>query len=120
MSGSSILVAGDGFTVADVRCDGAYSGFDAAEEQASHVLAAARRGAFVRRVAGREVLVDGTVAYLSAPGVVQQIAHPISGGDACTAIRLAPGLLAGLAGAIRSSSRRTCRSTRPASSNCAG
>jgi AraC-like DNA-binding protein len=98
MSGSSILAAGDGFTVADVRCDGACSGFAAAEEQASHVLATARRGAFVRRVAGREVLIDGTVAYLSAPGVVQRIAHPVSGGDACTAIRLAPGLLAGLAG----------------------
>src|SRR6202034_2801327 len=40
----------------------------------------------------------GTVAYLSAPGLVEQFAHPVPGGDVCTAIALDPGLLASLAG----------------------
>lgn len=62
------------------------------------MLVAACRGAFVRRVAGREVFVDGSVAYLSAPGTVEEFAHPVAGGDVCTAIGFDPGLIAALSG----------------------
>jgi AraC-like DNA-binding protein len=70
-----------------VRCPGGHRHFDEPEEKHDHMLVAARRGAFFRRVQGRDVLVDGSVAYLSAPGSVEQFAHPV-GGDICTAIWL--------------------------------
>jgi AraC-like DNA-binding protein len=49
-------------------------------------------------VGGTEILVDGTVAYLSAPGLVEQFAHPVPGGDDCTAIGFSSSLLVALAG----------------------
>lgn len=92
------MAAGDGFRVADVRCTGGPEGFDVPEVERGHILVAARRGAFLRREGGTEVLVDGTVAYLTAPGLVGHFAHPVPGGDTCTAITLDPALLASLAG----------------------
>jgi AraC-like DNA-binding protein len=94
----AVIAAGDGFRVADVRCAGGPAGFDAPEIERGYKLVAARRGAFLRREGGTEVLVDGTVAYLSAPGLAEQFAHPLPGGDACTAITLEEPLLASLAG----------------------
>jgi AraC-like DNA-binding protein len=92
------MAEGDGFRVSDVRCNGGPAGFDAPEVENRHLLVAARRGAFFRREGSTEALVDGTVAYLSAPGLVEQFAHPIPGGDVCTAIALDPGLFASLVG----------------------
>ena len=92
-----MLAVGDGFRVSDVRCAGGPAEFDAPEVERGHLLVAARRGAFLRREGPTEALVDGTVAYLSAPGLVEQFAHPVPGGDVCTAIALDPGLLASLA-----------------------
>ncbi len=57
-----VIAEGDGFTVADVLCTGGCAGFDAAEVEGDHLLVAARRGAFLRRERGTEILVDGTVA----------------------------------------------------------
>jgi AraC-like DNA-binding protein len=94
----AVIAAGDGFRVADVRCAGGPAGFDAPEIESRHQIVAARRGAFLRREGGTEVLVDGTVAYLSAPGLAEQFAHPLPGGDACTAITLEEPLLASLTG----------------------
>ena len=91
-------LAGDGFTVADVRCPGGPAGFDAPEVSRDHMLVAVRRGAFLRRQGGTEVLIDGTVAYLSTPGQAEQYAHPIPGGDVCTGIWFSPSLLATLTG----------------------
>jgi AraC-like DNA-binding protein len=93
----TLIASGDGFKVADVRCPGGQRHFDAPEEKHDHMLVAARRGAFFHRVRGRDVLVDGSVAYLSAPGSVEQFAHPV-GGDVCTAIWLSPALVGELAG----------------------
>lgn len=98
MIDSTVLVRDDGFSVVDVRCAGAPRGFDRPERSESHMLVAVRRGAFVRRVRGRDMMVDGSVAYLSAPDSVDQFAHPVAGGDVCTAIFLSAPLLAGLAG----------------------
>lgn len=94
----SLLAAGDGFRVAEVHCSGAGPGFDAPEETTGHGLVFVRRGAFARRVDGREVLLDSTVAYLGAPGYVQQCAHPVAGGDVCLVVRLSSALLAWTAG----------------------
>lgn len=93
-----MLAQGDGFQVEDVHCSGGRRGFDRPEHSDGHLLVAVRRGAFVRQVRGREVLVDGSVAYLGAPGSVERFAHPVAGGDVCTAILLSAPLLAGLAG----------------------
>ena len=94
----SLLAVGDGFRVAEVRCRQPRSGFTAPEETAGHALVFIRRGAFVRRVDGREVLLDSTVAYLHGPGNEQRCGHPVGGGDECVVVGLSPGLLASLAG----------------------
>jgi AraC-like DNA-binding protein len=94
----AVMAVGDGFRVADVRCAGGPAGFDAPEIERRYQLVSARRGAFLRREGRTEVLVDGTVAYLSAPGLVERFAHPLPGGDTCTAITLEESLLASLAG----------------------
>jgi len=94
----SLLAAGDGFDVNAVRCAGARRGFDAPEETSGHALVFVRRGAFVRQVAGQEVLLDSTVAYLTAPGDEQRCAHPVGTDDTCVVIGLSPGLASSLAG----------------------
>jgi AraC-like DNA-binding protein len=98
MSEGLLLAAGDGFSVAEVHCPGRRPGFDAPEVECAHVLVAARRGVFIRQVHGRGVVVDGTLAYLSAPGMVEQFAHPVAGGDICAVVGFDPGLIAALAG----------------------
>ena len=98
MRSGSRLAAGDGFDVNAVRCHDARRGFDEPEETTGHALVFVRRGAFVRRVAGREVLLDSTVAYLATPGEESQCAHPVGAGDTCIVIGLSPDLAAGLAG----------------------
>jgi AraC-like DNA-binding protein len=94
----TLIASGDGFGVANVRCPGGRQGFGDPEQKDGHVLVAVRRGAFVRRAHGRDVFVDGSVAYLSESGSVEQFAHPVDGGDVCTAIWLSEVLLAELAG----------------------
>jgi AraC-like DNA-binding protein len=93
-----LLAAGDGFDMNAVRCTDACRGFDAPEETTGHALVFVRRGAFVRRTAGREVLLDSTVAYLAVPGEESQCAHPVGAGDTCIVIGLSPDLAAALAG----------------------
>jgi AraC-like DNA-binding protein len=93
-----VLTIGDGFTVSDVRCPLGRSGFGGPEQTGCHVLGVVRRGAFVRRVEGQDVLLDCSTGYLAAPDEVARFAHPVDGGDECTAVRLQPGLLAALAG----------------------
>jgi AraC-like DNA-binding protein len=93
-----LLAAGDGFDVNAVQCADACRGFDAPEEMTGHALVFVRRGAFVRRTAGREVLLDSTVAYLAVPGEESQCAHPVGAGDTCIVIGLSPDLAAALAG----------------------
>jgi hypothetical protein len=93
-----MLAAGDGFDVNAVRCADACRGFDAPEEMTGHALVFVRRGAFVRRTAGREVLLDSTVAYLAVPGEESQCAHPVGADDSCIVIGLSADLAAALAG----------------------
>lgn len=85
-------------SVSRVRCTAAPAGFDQPEVETGDVLVIVSSGVSIRRTAGREVLVDSTTAYLSTPGTVEEFAHPVPGGDVCTAIHLRPGLIAALAG----------------------
>lgn len=92
-----VLASGEDYDIADVRCAHPRPGFEAEAAGGQHVLVAVRRGAFVRRTGGREVLHDATRGYLTGPDVAEQYAHP-AGGDACFSIRLSGRLVASLAG----------------------
>lgn len=94
----SVLAASEEFGISGVRCARPRSGFEPEAPRDGHVLVAVRRGAFVRRAEGREVLHDATRGYLAAPGVADQYAHPVRGGDVCVSIRLSDSLIAALAG----------------------
>ena len=94
----SVLAASEEYGIADVRCARPRCGFEAEAARSRHVLVAVRRGAFVRRAGGREVLHDATRGYLASPGIVDQYAHPVGDGDVCVSIRLSDGLVATLAG----------------------
>jgi AraC-like DNA-binding protein len=93
-----LLAAGDGFSIAEVHCPGGRARFDPPEVECGHVLVTVRRGVFIRQVDGRGNMVDGTVAYLSAPGTVEQFAHPVAGGEICAVVRFDPWLIAALGG----------------------
>src|SRR5262249_19820487 len=54
-------------------------------------------GSSGRRAGGGERFMDPVSAYFDTPGGEQQIAHPGTGGDACTAIELTQDLAGGLA-----------------------
>src|SRR4051794_25008726 len=92
------LVRGDGFVVDDVRCRAGRSGWSEAEQTSGHALVLTRSGCFERRTNGTAMLVDAAVAYFSAPGEEQSVAHPADCGDRCTSIGLDPAFLAALWG----------------------
>lgn len=98
MASDSGSVGERDYAVADVRCRLGRSGFVADPPGKRHVLVVVRRGVFVRRTRGREVLHDATAGYLVSPDEPEDFAHPHDAGDACTAIRLSPTLLASVAG----------------------
>jgi AraC-like DNA-binding protein len=86
------------YEITDVRCAHQRSGFEPDPPGTRHVLVFVRRGAFLRRTRGGEVLHDATTGYLMAPGQAEEFAHPADGGDTCTAIRLSVPLVAELTG----------------------
>lgn len=61
-------------------------------------LTLVRRGGFTRRVDGMTAYIDPTMAYVNLPGTVQQIGHPVDGGDECTIIVLSEDQMVELAG----------------------
>ncbi|MBO0820241.1 MAG: hypothetical protein J2P26_05260, partial [Nocardiopsaceae bacterium] len=60
MGTGSGFAAGADYAIADVRCAHQRSGFRPDPPGERHVLVFVRRGAFVRRTRGREVLNDAT------------------------------------------------------------
>jgi AraC-like DNA-binding protein len=86
------------FELAEVHCDRDGRGFGAPERTYLHALVFVRRGAFVRQADGVGALLDSSAAYLSAPGIEQRFAHPVSGGDDCVALYLSPPLIAAICG----------------------
>jgi AraC-like DNA-binding protein len=92
-----VVTAGEGFVVCDVRCQVPGPAWSPPEAAQGLVLVFVRAGSFCRRVNGRERFQDAVSAYFDIPGGEQQIAHPGSGGDACTAIELSEGLAGVLA-----------------------
>lgn len=97
MTADSGLAPGEDYAISDVRCSRGRSGFQTDPPGELHVLVVVRRGAFARRIRGQQILHDATTGYLMAPGETEEFAHPVDGGDACTAIRLSPAFVASLA-----------------------
>lgn len=87
----------DGIRVADVACRHR-CGRGEAEEAPAHAIVFVRRGLFVRRDEAGEELFDPTGAYCMNPGEEHRYDHPGDEGDDCTALFLAPGLVASLWG----------------------
>lgn len=98
MIAASPLAATEDYAIADVRCRHEQPGFMMESPGTRHVLVIVRRGAFLRRTRGREVLHDATTGYFVPPGEAAEFAHPVAGGDTCTAVRLSGSLVAELAG----------------------
>ena len=94
----STLLDDEGVTLADVTCRHQPGRGKAIELRTTHALVFVRRGCFVRAVDGDERLLDPTVAYATTPGQEERIDHPLQGGDDCTYLALAPGLVAGIWG----------------------
>ena len=96
-----MLATGRGVAVLDVVCTAPHGGWSAPERGDRWRLVFPRRGVFVRRVDGRETLIDPGTAYFAWPDVPQQVAHPCAGGDACTTIVLDEAALGEVAGSLR-------------------
>lgn len=95
---SRTLFDRDGVEIADVACRHESGRGDADEHTTGQMVVFVRRGCFVRRVDGREALLDPTVAYCMNPGDEQRCDHPHTGGDDCTSIGFDAGLAASLWG----------------------
>jgi len=83
------LVDAPGLRVAEVTCPGHGTRWSAPEPVTAFGIVLVRRGAYRRRVRGRESVVDPGTAYLQVPGTEHEIAHP-AGADLCTSITLDP------------------------------
>jgi AraC-like DNA-binding protein len=81
------LVDAPGLRVAEVTCPGHGTRWSAPEPVTAFGIVLVRRGAYRRRVRGRESVVDPGTAYLQVPGTEHEIAHP-AGADLCTSITL--------------------------------
>jgi AraC-like DNA-binding protein len=88
----STLASRPEFTVSVVGCRSDHHRWSAPETRDDHRLVLVRRGRFRRRADGTGADLDPTVAYLGAPDEEERFAHP-AGGDLCTSISFAPGLL---------------------------
>src|SRR5262245_61778410 len=79
--------------VADVRCHAGRCGCAAEEWNREPSIVLVRRGVFIKHEEGEAVTADaGTVLFFRV-GRPYRASHPVDGGDDCTSIGLAPGLL---------------------------
>ena len=92
------LISRDGFELVDVACRHAAGPGPEAELSVAHAIVFVRRGCFVRSADGQDALLDPTVAYCMNPGQEQRYDHPHTGGDDCTALFLAPAVIASVGG----------------------
>jgi AraC-like DNA-binding protein len=94
---ADVLLDRDGVQVSAVACRHEARRGDA-HEAGHHAVVLVRRGCFARSVGGAVQLLDPTGAYCINPGDEQRYDHPHDVGDDCTAVRVAPTLLASLWG----------------------
>jgi AraC-like DNA-binding protein len=84
----------DGVEVSEVACRHPRGRGQVDELTSGHTIVFVRRGCFVRSADGVESLLDPTVAYCMNAGQEQRYDHPHDHGDDCTALVLAPDLIA--------------------------
>jgi AraC family transcriptional regulator len=85
---SAELFASPLVTISDWRCRGTEPHFGEEEESSGYVLIFPRTGLYVERRAGNDrVVADPSRVLFFNAGDVYRVAHPVSGGDDCTAIR---------------------------------
>jgi AraC family transcriptional regulator len=85
---SAQLFASPLVTISDWRCRGTESHFGEEEESSGYVLVFPRTGFYVERRAGNDrVVADPSRVLFFNAGETYRVAHPLSGGDDCTAIR---------------------------------
>jgi AraC family transcriptional regulator len=85
---SAQLFASSLVTISDWRCLGTEPHFGSEEESSGYVLVFPRTGLYVeRRASNDQVVADPTRVLFFNAGDVYCVAHPVSGGDDCTAIR---------------------------------
>jgi len=75
-------------TISDWHCRGTEPHFGSEEESSGYVLVFPRTGLYVeRRTGNHRVVADPSRVLFFNAGDVYRVAHPVSGGDDCTAIR---------------------------------
>jgi AraC family transcriptional regulator len=85
---SAQLFASPLVTISDWRCRGTEPHFGSEEESSGYVLVFPRTGLYVERRAGNDrVVADPSRVLFFNAGDVYRVAHPVSGGDNCSAIR---------------------------------
>ena len=89
------VYASDTVAVIDVRCRACRDDDDPRREERSgaHEVVFTRGGAFVKHVAGREVLADANHVLFFNGEEPYRVTHPLDGGDDCTVFRFATGVL---------------------------
>jgi AraC family transcriptional regulator len=88
---SAQLFASPLVTISDWCCRGTESHFGEEEESSGYVLVFPRTGLYVERRAGNDrVVADPSRVLFFNAGETYRVAHPVSGGDDCTAIRFNP------------------------------
>jgi AraC-like DNA-binding protein len=82
-------------SVVDVCCRARRDQDDPRREEHSdhHEVVFTRSGAFVKHVAGREVVADANHVIFFNGGQPYRVTHPLDGGDDCTVFRFAPEVL---------------------------
>jgi AraC-like DNA-binding protein len=93
-----LLLETDDLTVEDHACRDHDPDWTVCSPVSGHALVLVRRGAFRRRVRGAEALLDPGVAFFTQPGMEEEVAHPIEGGDDDTIVTLSERLVAELRG----------------------
>jgi AraC-like DNA-binding protein len=88
----------DGLSIYDVCCRHAAGRGEDEEHTGSPGVVLVRRGCFVRSADGEEAVFDPTLAYTLIPEQVARFDHPHGEGDDCTALFLAPALMASVWG----------------------
>src|ERR1051326_5142073 len=82
------LFASSLVSISDWRCRGTESHFGPEEQSSGYLLVFPRTGLYVERRAGNDrVVADPTRVLFFNAGEVYRVAHPVSGGDDCTALR---------------------------------
>ena len=89
------IYASEAVSIVDVCCRARREHDDPRREERSghHEVVFPRGGAFVKHVAGREVLADANHVIFFNGDEPYRVTHPIDGGDDCTVFRFAPHVL---------------------------